>query len=204
MNDYTVNLITDATAEPITLADAKKHCNVLAAMTDDDTLIGGLITAARNAVEKEIQRPIGSHTYQLLLRYWPMKIEFPFPPLIDVTKITYRLYGGTVNTLLDKGATPPIASTVFTVDPLGDPGEMWVRPTELWPADILDQGFPIVITYTAGITVLPSGLLLAIKQLLATWYENREAVLLGRVNQGYEMPMSVQWLCDKFAFKEFG
>ena len=43
------SVTTPPTSEPITLAEAKEHLNV--DFTEDDTLIGAMIMAARTAVE---------------------------------------------------------------------------------------------------------------------------------------------------------
>ena len=68
-------------AEPVTLAQAKAQCVVDSGNTLDDMLIGGLITAARQYVEKRMNRAIFTRTMQLFLDF------FPFP-----------VYDGTVNT----------------------------------------------------------------------------------------------------------
>lgn len=204
MNDYSITKITDAASEPITLEKAKQHLNIADDVTAFDDYIGGLITAARLAVEKEIHRPIGEQVYELGLRMWPTVIRFPFPPLLDVKKISYRAVGEDAFTvLLDTGAQPPVPYAAVLWDTSGDPGELWLRPTAVWPATVLDQGFPIRIRYTAGIVAPSRALIQAILMLLGTWFENRESVAIGRANQGYEVPNSMKWLCEQDTFEEF-
>ncbi|HWR36376.1 MAG TPA: head-tail connector protein [Clostridia bacterium] len=206
MDNYSLVKIADAEDEPITLFEAQTHLRLPVqspSNAEEDEYVTALITAARVAIENEINRPIGTQTYELGLRYWPTMLRFPRPPLINVLSIKYELFGGEKKTLYDTIASPAINSSVFKVDASGDPGELWLRGTESWPADELEPGYPIRIRFTCGIAVLEQPLKQAMLMVLSHLYENREPVGSGTQAQPFELPMSVKWLCKPYAFEEF-
>ena len=83
-------------------------------VTDDDSLIDALITAARQLVETEQNRQLMPATYELTLDEFPSSsncpIELPRPPLQSVSSITY------VDTA---GATQTWSSDDYQVDTKG-------------------------------------------------------------------------------------
>src|SRR5512139_1421702 len=80
-----VKLITAPTSEPVTLAEAKLQCRV--DISTDDTLIGNLITAAREWCEAHDWRVYMPQTWELYLDDWPTlsTVEIPKPPLQSIT-----------------------------------------------------------------------------------------------------------------------
>ena len=76
MQDYAARLLTAPALEPVTLAEAKRHANVVA--SDDDTLITALIVAARELVEQDTSRALINQTWELELDdWWTDGLEVP-------------------------------------------------------------------------------------------------------------------------------
>jgi len=90
-------------SEPIALADAKLYLRV--SITDDDTLIAGLITAARMVAEETMRRSLITQSWKLaydgcllLSPHWrlpqnyflrtPMVVRLPRGPVNSITSIT--------------------------------------------------------------------------------------------------------------------
>jgi len=80
-----LKLKTVPAIEPITLEEAKLHLKVDSA--DDNTLISGLITTARELAEKETKRAFITQVWQMFFDEAPDEIEIPKPPLQSVESI---------------------------------------------------------------------------------------------------------------------
>ena len=78
--------VTVAT-EPITTAEAKSHLRVT--ISDDDTLIDGLITAAREHVELFCGRSFAQHTYRADIADFHDEMVLPYRPIQSITNIKY-------------------------------------------------------------------------------------------------------------------
>src|ERR1700743_3466291 len=114
-------LTTPPATEPISLDEAKAHLKV--DTTDDDALIGALISAARSRAELLISRALITQHWTLSLDCWPDVIEIPFPPLQSVTSVTayapddtptvldvatYQVDTSSARLVLKPGASPPV------------------------------------------------------------------------------------------------
>jgi len=100
----------------------------------------------------------------------PSRMELPEFPLTAVTSISY------VDT---NGATQTLSTSVFSVDTKAQPGLIILKPGQSWPATQLTPD-AVTVTYTAGQTP-PARAKQAVMFLVATWYENRESVVIGAV-----------------------
>ncbi len=83
-----LELVTPPAIEPITLDEAKAHLKV--DTTDDDALIGRLITAARARAEWHTGRAFVTQSWILWLDCWPCTgvVEIPLLPLQSVGSVT--------------------------------------------------------------------------------------------------------------------
>ncbi len=133
--------VTAPTAEPITLSEAKTHLRV--DVTDDDTLITALITAARQYAETFQRRVYITQTWELILDAWPDgdKIEVPLPPLQSVASIKYY---GTDN------AEYTMPATDYFVDTKNSPGRIALAYGKAWPTLTLRPANGIVVRFVAG------------------------------------------------------
>lgn len=112
------------TAEPISLEEAKLHCRIDADITDDDSLVTGLISAARRHVENVTSRFLITQTVRATLPCLPKEIALR-APLRKVTSITYLDSAEAQQTL------PPAD---YVVDSSELPGIIRRAYAATWPA----------------------------------------------------------------------
>ena len=173
-----VSLVTAPAAEPVLIADLKKHLNVDASFTDDDTYINSLEKVARIHVENITWRKLITQTWKMFLQGWPDtgEIILPWGKLQSVTSVEYTDSDDTVNTDFDE-------DDEFTVDTDSEPGRILLKYGESFPSATLANQNPISIEYVCGYgdagTDVPDTILLAIKLFVAEMYRNREINLLG-------------------------
>lgn len=169
-----LTLIAAPTIEPITLAEAKLHCRVDSAA--DDTLITGLIVAARQQAEERTGRALITQQWRYDLAAFPIDhVELPNPPLQSVQGITYLDAAGNRQTL---------AGTEYDVIAAESVGVALPAYGKAWPACRAHPG-SVQISFTAGYGLSAGNVPQAIRQwiLLAigTWYAQREAVITGTI-----------------------
>jgi len=144
-----------------------------AALTDEDTYVTALITAARTHLEEITGRSFITQTWQLTLDEWGSMITLPRPPAASVTSITYTDTDGAEQTL---------AADQYTLASEALPGYILPAWGVSWPS-LRDVPENVVVTYTAGFgdaaANVPETLRLAVKMLVAHWYENREPAVIG-------------------------
>jgi uncharacterized phiE125 gp8 family phage protein len=146
---YGVRLLVPPAAEPLTLAEAKRHCYV--EHNDDDDLFKRYVPAARRYAETESKRQLVEAKYKLILDRFPgttpdsflgtrEPICLPYPPLTAVTEIRY----------LDSAETwTTISASDYVVDVAREPGRVFPAYGEQWPA-ALDRPNAVEITFLAG------------------------------------------------------
>lgn len=178
--------------EPITTAEAKNYLRLDADLTQDDTLIAVLISAARAYAESYCNRSLILQGWQLLLDSFPSPQAFGVPwgqpwsipanaiqlergPVITLDSIKYRDMGGTLQTMapglytLDASSPMPRVTPVFGA---------------VWPVSLPQIG-AVQVNYTAGYgaaaTDVPAGIRQWLLLRVSTLYRNREEVaILGR------------------------
>lgn len=157
---------TAPTVEPVTISDAKAHLRTLAGdITEDAGIIVPLITAAREYCENITGRALAAQTIKAYPESWGLW-RLPRPPLTAVTSVKYY---DTDNTEYTLAATDYQADTVD--------GQILILAE---PAVTLRELNPIVVEYTAGYTACPKAIRQAMLLLIAHWYQNREAVVVGQ------------------------
>lgn len=166
-------LDTGPSSEPVTLAEAKEHLRV--DIDDDDALITGLITAAREYVESVSGWTLFTTTWRMILDDWPSQpfIVLPRPPLQSVTSVVYVDSQDNTNTW---------PTTEYVVETDRTPGRIHLVYGKSWPTATLRPASPITITFTAGwpsVSQIPQRYKQAVLLLLGHWYENREAVVVS-------------------------
>lgn len=177
--------ITPPTSEPITLAEAKAHLRV--SLSDDDTLIGNLITATRMICEEFTARALITQGWRLWLNAFPGDamawwdgtrqgatsrltvkrfILMPRAPLQSISAVT--VYA-------DDDSSTVFSPALYFVDNAAEPGRLALRNNASWPIpQRMSNG--ISIDFTAGYgaasnvpQALKQGMLAHIAQL----YEHR-------------------------------
>jgi hypothetical protein len=151
-------------AEPVTLEQAKAQLTVDAGFTADDPLITALITAARQYVEKLMNRAIFNRNMQLFLDFFPfpvydgtvnpndrhclygyfwhaLAIKLPRPCCLSVQSIKYIDLTGMLQTL---------DPATYFVDVNSEPARIVPQPGVYWPYTQSWLPDSVVISYTAG------------------------------------------------------
>jgi uncharacterized phiE125 gp8 family phage protein len=208
-------LLTPPAVEPVSLNEAKAHLRV--DITDDDTLIGALISAARTHAEMVTQRQFVTATWKLVLDAFPgpslmgvpSGMPFSMPahavqlnksPVQSVISVKYLDMGGTMQTM------PPAD---YKVDISTEPARITPVFGKIWPVTLPQIG-SVEITFTSGYGTLdnstppvwvpqqvPEGIKAWMKIRMATLYENREEIAL--MSRGKLEPLPyVDGLLDPF------
>ena len=182
------NSVTRATGpavEPLTVAEAKLHLRV--DISDDDTYIGTLITAAREWVENYLDRTL--ITTQLILRaaeFPTEELELARPPMATAgtataVVITYTLADTTTATL---------STALYRVDRTTTPGNVAPVINGTWPSDVIEDANAVAVTYWAGYgptsASVPATIRHAMLMLIGHWYDRRSAVLTGTISKAIE------------------
>jgi uncharacterized phiE125 gp8 family phage protein len=184
-------LLTDVTAEPVTLAGLKAHLRV--ETTDDDGLIAGLGIAARKLVEEYTARRLMPRTERLLLDFFPKcrQIVIPAAPISSVTAIKYWDDAET-ETVFDPAS--------YVTDTQGPIGMVVLKYGQVWPI-LASNRRPVNVAgvdFASGYATadaVPEPLTLAIKMLTGHLYENREASSPLTIS---ELPLGLQYLLKPY------
>lgn len=148
------------------MTEAKKHLRLDLDETDEDELIAGLISAAREYAE-------GRQWKKLAVRNFELKVaaertfQLP-PPCQEILSVI----------VTDKDGHPiEIPSTDYYLYSDDYKASLVLVSTYKYPSLSSDNRYPIQIKFTAGLS--PAAILkktkLAILLLIGHWYENREA-----------------------------
>ena len=197
-------LVTPPAGEPVSLTEAKAHLRIDSA--DDDSLIGALITAARQAAEAHMRRALITQTWRLTLDRFPAApqawwdgvrqaadmpgdgsvIELPRPPLVSVTSVT--AYDDADN------ATVAGASSYF-VDSDGEPGRIVLRSGQTWPAAVrVANGVEVVFVAGYGAaSAVPQAIRQGMLMLIGQLFENREAMDGGAATAAFVAGYVIAW-----------
>jgi uncharacterized phiE125 gp8 family phage protein len=168
---YSVLAVPPA-VEPVTLAEAKAQCRVL--HNAEDSLIDGLIPAARQYAEEYTRRAFITQTWRVTLDRFPAgKIYLPRAPLIDVTEVRYTDA---------MGASQVVAGVLTGVDAKGE----FVAPAygTDWPI-ARDTYGAVTVTFQAGYGLATTDVPAPIKQAILIrvddLYQHRGSITTGTI-----------------------
>ena len=140
-----VEITTEPTVEPLTVAEFHTWSNIPTAFTDDDaTIIPNVIKSARQMVERYLNRALITQTITVWYSSVGEKVYLPFTPVISVTTVkTKRLNESTTLT----------ENTGYYVQGNKDKWIFLTNPLDVTPGtsprDTL-EGFELEIVYQAG------------------------------------------------------
>jgi len=164
--NYLLN--TDAIIEPFTLDYVKDYLRI--SSTDDDVLIGDLITTARNFGEKYTGRDFINKTYVCYLNNFPFnytEIEIRKSKLNSITSIEY--YKDDVLTTID--------SSIYYFTDNDEYSSILVKDGQSWATDADNRKQAVKITFISGygatVNDVPQGIKIAMLSQIAYMYENR-------------------------------
>ena len=169
-----VTTLVAPAAEPLGLAEAKEYLRI--AYEGEDTLVGGLIGAARSRIEEWARVAMISRTLRVTLDRWPQRtvemrtFHLPVRPAGDL--IAVRVF--------DEEAGAEVVTERFTLAPGRAARLVWTSGAFPWPRA---RANGVEIDYVAGFGDAPQdvaeGLRLAVKRLIAHAYHSRDA---GTIN----------------------
>ncbi len=159
--------------EPVSLAEAKAHLRIDG--TDEDILIGSLIVTSRLHIEAEMGLALVTQGWSWFTDAWPRgaSLKLPLRPVQSIAAV--RTYD-------DAGVATTLSPDAYFLDGAGKPARLVRQGALAWPKPgRIANG--IEIAFTAGYgdaeDDVPAPVRLAVKMLVAHWYEAREPVLLG-------------------------
>lgn len=186
-----LRLVTPPAEEPVTLAQAKLHLRIITALdqtepSEDDAYVSALITAARQAAENSLNRPVALATYEL--RGDAFDVPLPVSPVAALTSVTYVDAAGVVQTVDPAGYE--LAGTV-------DAPVLRVAYGGAWPSGVRGQDDDVRIQFTAGWSTadLPKPIYQAILLTIGHLYENREDSTALNLS---ELPMGSRYLLTPY------
>jgi len=167
-----VTLITAPASEPVTTTEAKNHLRV--DVTDDDTLIGSLITAAREYCEIYTGQSFIERTYRADLYDFADDIWLPNGPVTAISSVKYY------------DTSSPQALTTWAASNYTLQRDMVRRNDGVSFPSVGTQYDNVQITYTAGwldqsspqAENIPQAVKQALLLMVSDLYENREAQVL--------------------------
>ena len=165
---FRYSLTTAPTIEPVTTAEAKLFARIDTA--DDDTLVAALVTAARQTVEKQTGRAFIEQVWTATLDQLPSAsvFELIMRPIASITSIRAYNEDGTYS-----GVT---VATDIILD--GQNGRVSLKSSAASiSGDRTSNVYEIVYKagYGSAAANTPEWAKLAIKMIVAHWYEHRES-----------------------------
>ena len=158
------------TDTPITLAEAKAQCRI--SDTSEDTLVATLINAARDYIENTTGIVCGTATKVLRYNDFADRLPIYRAPVASVTSVSYTASDGSETTLASNQYRLRERHGVVTLQPAHG---------VTWPATEVIDG-AVTVTVSAGYAsnaAIPADIRTAAMMLVANWYANREAVVIG-------------------------
>jgi uncharacterized phiE125 gp8 family phage protein len=176
---------------PITLDEAKAHCNP--DTDDDDALITALIAAATGHLDGRfgyLGRCLITQSWEYRTHCFPAcgVIELPMPPLVSVESVKYVDQAGVLQTL---------AADQYVVDAATYQGQVRRAYNVVWPV-ARREDYAVRIAFTAGFGLsvavpqpIKSAMLMIIEQLYDKRGDNDDA-------KEITIPAAARWLLGPY------
>lgn len=179
--------------EPISLADAKAHLYVDG--TQDDSIITGLIPAARQTIEDYCHISLVEKlvTATLQVNNTP-KYLFSNPLTFNSAYNIFELPYGPVDEIISVESV----NQDNTISLLVEGEHYWVHGTKFKNLKILNSYFDLIIIYTVKYDNIPANLILAIKNEIAFRFENRGERTNRYQAQNVGLSEAAEYLAFKF------
>jgi uncharacterized phiE125 gp8 family phage protein len=196
-----IRVVDPPEVEPLTLTELKSHLRV--DFNDEDTMLSGYITAARELVESECSRALITQTIELGLDDFPIlddRIRLPRGNLQQIINFTYT-DSGQVDHAMTSG-------TDYILNQYAEPAEVVLPWNQIWPAVVLSTAAPVRIQFTCGYGDDPGTVPVQAKQamlmLIGDWYTNREDVVIGRTSTvAAKLPNGVDRLLTNLRLRNY-
>jgi uncharacterized phiE125 gp8 family phage protein len=175
--------------EPFSVDEAKNYLRIDAGNTSDDTLVLGMISAAREQAEVLQNRDLVTKQWDLSYDYWPAYRLRLRAPCASVDLVQYTDLTGNV--------TPMQLTTDYVVDLKKEPAVITPPWNRSWPAFTPFPSSAILVRFTSGYaaddtfwTGSGSRVKIGMLMLISSWYENRLPFTPGARNDA-ELPFAV-------------
>ena len=190
--------ITEPTSNCVTVAEAKEFSRIRAS-TVEDTLIESFLNAAESYAENYMKRSIMLQQWRLRIDSIPVDdtIELPRGPISSVaTAVSNFSYYDSTN------GTNAMPSTSYTVYPDYIVPRIRKAYDASWPTDIRNHEDSVNIEYWTGYpdkASVPDDIKTWIKLRCASYFENRESVMVGSGNYVNVIPRDfIDGLLDRY------
>jgi len=185
-------LITAATANPVTTAEAKSYCLIDGSV--DDTIIGLFLTAATDYVQRRLGQQLMPATFREtwddFCGEWD-SLTLNRTPVSSVSFVKYYDTAGTLTTV-DSGD--------YWADLNGRPPRIMPTASYTWPTVQLGRPESVQVQYVAGYAnaaAVPEAIKVAVKALVKHWYDLRGPVITsGAIPK--EIPHSLEAILNLF------
>lgn len=163
---------TAPTVEPIESAIAIEHLRL--PDSTDANKVGEAIRGARWLAEQYMNRGLLTQTVTYAQDGWTEEIQLPMAaPLQSVTSVKYYNTSGVLTTL---------ATSVYQVDTLSEPGRIYLKPNQTWPSLESGRRMAVEIVYVVGWTeasLIPGTIIDGLYLAIGDTYEHREGTIVG-------------------------
>jgi len=158
---------TNASTDVLSTADAKAWMKV--DTSTDDSLIADLVAEVIDIVEQTYSFQLIEKTVVAEYESFARRVELPLFPVQSITS---------VKTLDDDG----------TETTLTEGTDYYLTGDTLVFGQIYDNEYPFArvrlsVTYTAGYTSIPNGIIIGLKKAVLSSYEDRQDLVEGSVNE---------------------
>lgn len=165
-----LTLITDASTDPVTLAEMVAEIPGYVQSTANDAIVSDKIAGATRWLQEYTSRQFIQATYLQAYDDWPDEIIPHIQPLVSVTSVKYYDTDATQQT---------VSSTMYWTDIYNIPPRIVFKPSTFdYPTVETGRPSAIEVRYSAGYTnaaAVPEIVKQAIKLLARYWWEKREA-----------------------------
>lgn len=174
-------IASDVLIEPLTLAEAKAQLRVDS--SDEDALIGSLISAVREKFEDETGRALAVRDITAYWDAWPCDSVFalPYYPVVGVSDL---------KAIDSDEVTNTVAASDYTVDTVGITPRVVLKPTADKP-EVGDFPNAVILRYVVGESSPPESAKQALLLNLTMLYERREDM---KINDNEPYTRSSAWM----------
>lgn len=165
-----LTMIAPPTALPVSLSEAKEHCNEMS--SDHDSKLIGFIFAAVASVESYLRRSLITQTWEIQLDRFYKFMYLPRGPVQSISSLTYIDSEGEIQTL---------STGQYTLDAAHDPPRIFPAYSVSYPST-RDIPAAVRIRYVAGYGSkshqIPEPIRHAIKMIVADLFNNPESSIM--------------------------
>lgn len=196
---YGLTVVTPPAVKPVSVSEAKEWVKIESSVTEDDSLISGLIGSATNMAEAYLGRALITRTYDMTLDCFPPSyygvIYLPKNPVQSVTSVTY---------IDNNGASQAWGSSNYTLDNSSAEARLYAAYNISYP-NIRNVRNAVTVRYVAGYgdnaSDVPDNIKDAIKVMIAEMYNNRQETVYGVATS--RVSMTAEYLLSPYRLMGF-